>query len=564
MTLARKVAVIAALGAGMFGGASLLAAPAASAHPLGNFTVNRYSGLDLFPGRVQVTYVIDMAEIPTYQEGPNIDTNGDGVVSDAERQAWADRTAPTVLSSLRLEVTGRPVPLRVVSDSMRFRAGQAGLPILYFNALYEGPTPTEGGVAYRDRNYAGRIGWSEITARSEAGVTLSGSSVKTATISDELQAYPVALLSTPLHIEQATLAFHPGQPAAAGTEHITGPTTNGAPIASGSSFAGLIRWKLTPVILALSLLLAFGFGAIHALGPGHGKTITAAYLVGTGAERRQALLIGGAVSLMHTASVLGLGLVALILVRTFPADRVYPWLTLTTGLVALSLGVGLMVIRVRARRRGQDPWHGHSHPCGDPTGDVADPGHGHDHPDAHAVGVKPISGRGLLALAVAGGILPSPTALVVLTGAIAAHRVGYGLALILAFSIGLAAALMGVGVVALRARSFVANRLGWRASSWLPILSAAVIIGFGSFFAGRGLGLAFGPSTALAIGAGIGAIGAATWAIVGRGEPVPRGMPAVGEPAPRVMAAVGEPAARVMPPVGDSVPRGMPTVADPA
>ena len=112
---------------------------------------------------------------------------------------------------------------------------------------------------------------------------------------------------------------------------------------------------------------------------------------------------------------------------------------------------------------------------------------GNGHADAHHSSGSGITKRGLAALAVSGGVLPSPTALVVLTGAIAYHRVAYGLGLILAFSAGLATALMVVAVLALRARSLVAERLGTRIGSILPIASAAVIIGFGLFFAGRGL-----------------------------------------------------------------------------
>ena len=149
--------------------------------------------------------------------------------------------------------------------------------------------------------------------------------------------------------------------------------------------------------------------ALHALGPGHGKTITAAYLVGTGARLGQAVRAAAAIAFMHTTSVLSLGLVLFVLARSFPIDRVYPWLTLATGLVALALGAGLFAARLRARGAG-----GHAHP-------QVHGGHGNHGDHGHR--------QGLMALALAGGILPSPTAFVVLTGAITAHRLGYGLAL---------------------------------------------------------------------------------------------------------------------------------------
>jgi ABC-type nickel/cobalt efflux system permease component RcnA len=514
----RALAVLAVTLAG-FVGLGVLMAPVAQAHPLGNFTVNRYSGLLLSPGRIQVTYVLDMAEIPTFQEMPNIDTNGDGTASPAERQAWAGRTAPAIARRLTLTVRGRPVQLTLDQDAMRFRRGQGGLPILYFRAVFDGSIPDGGAVRYRDANFADRIGWKEITASSEDGVALAGSNVPATSVSHELLAYPVSLLSSPLRATSASFSFRPGQPAEAiGAPTPSGGTVTGAPITSGGGFAALVGWQLTPLVLFVSLLLAFGFGALHALGPGHGKTITAAYLVGKGAKVRQAAVAGAAVSFMHTASVLALGLVALVLFHSFPADRVYPWLGFLTGVVALGLGSALLMIRVRTRRRGTDPWRGHSHSfepvvvapklelvlAGVGAGTVDSPlrmgphddhhpyrhvhhhdgnGHGHE----HSASESGISKRGLAALAVSGGILPSPSALVVLTGAIAYHRIAYGLGLILAFSAGLATALMVVAVLALRARSLVADRLGSRIGSILPIVSAAVIIVFGLFFAARGL-----------------------------------------------------------------------------
>jgi ABC-type nickel/cobalt efflux system permease component RcnA len=415
-----------------------------------------------------------MAEIPTFQESPAIDTNGNGVLDAAERRRWAGRRAMEVMANLTLAVDGKSVALEVVSQSAGLRAGQAGLPVLSFTAWFRGPLiRSSGNIRYSDRNFSGRIGWKEVTARSNEGVALSDSTVPATSISRELQAYPKDLLSSPIDVSEATLAFHPGR----GTTGAP-PRANAAaeaPVAAGGSLAALLSRPLTPLLLVLSLLLAFGFGAVHALGPGHGKTITAAYLVGREARARQAAAVGAAVALMHTASVLALGLMVFVVARSFPADRVYPWLTLGTGLVALALGAGLLVARIRARRTGLDPWHGHAHVH---EGQRHDHSHGED---------RPISRRGLVALAAAGGMLPSPTAFVVLTGAVAAHRVGYGLALIFAFSLGLAASLMAVGLLAMRAKAALSRHLSGGWMSVVPIGSALVIVGLGFFFATKGL-----------------------------------------------------------------------------
>ncbi|TMK99356.1 MAG: hypothetical protein E6G40_06805 [Actinobacteria bacterium] len=469
MRAARRVLAVIAATACLLLGVGVAAATTASAHPLGNFTVNRYSGIAISPGRVEVRYVLDMAEIPTFQERAKIDANGDGVETDEERQEYANVEAAGLLRGLTLTVRGAAIGLRPVGAALRYLPGQAGLPTLRLEAGFAAGLPSSGSAQYRDRNFPGRIGWKEITVRPEAGVTVTGSTVPVVSVSRELLAYPKDLLSSPLDVTRADFAFRPGQSSNAVPAPPRGPAVSNVPIASGGAFAALVRWRLTPLLLLASLMLAFLFGAVHALGPGHGKTITAAYLVGSGARVGQAVAVGASVALMHTASVLSLGLVLFVLARSFPAEQVYPWLTMVMGLVALGLGTGLFVARLRAGRAGLDLWHGHEH---DHRPDV------HDHPHPR---------HRFAALAVAGGILPSPTAFVVLAGSISAHRLGYGLVLVGAFSLGLAGALILVGLLALRARAVVAGRLNGRLAAAVPLLSAMVIAGFGVFFAARGL-----------------------------------------------------------------------------
>jgi len=227
------------------------------------------------------------------------------------------------------------------------------------------------------------------------------------------------------------------------------------------------------------LLLAFGFGALHALGPGHGKTLMAAYLVGAGGRAGHAVAVGGSVAVMHTASVLALGFVVLTLTEVFAPERVYPWLGLASGLIAFGLGASLLVARLGSWSGGRsDPEHHHPHEGGSTVQ------HGHAHP--HPVPSRPLSRKSLTALAVAGGMLPSPTALVVLLAAVALDRIAYGLALIGAFSLGLATALVVVGLIALRARDVVAGRMSGRTARLVPVLSAASIALLGLVLTFRG------------------------------------------------------------------------------
>ena len=453
----------------------VLSAPAtAIAHPLGNFTVNRYAGIELTPGDVRIEYVLDMAEIPTVQVRPEIDTDANDTITDPERAAWAARIAPELLANLTLTVDRRAVPLDVVSSSMRFRPGQGGLDILRLEATFAGPVASSGELAFADANFVDRIGWSEVTAAGTDGTAVARSSVPARSVSNALLSYPLDLLASPLDVHEAALSFHPGTgaPAAAATG---GVEANAARLdVAGGAFAGLVG-RTGPFML-MALLLAFGFGALHAFGPGHGKTLMAAYLVGAGGRARHAIAVGGSVAVMHTAAVLALGFVVLTMAEVFAPERVYPWLGLVSGLIAFALGASLLVARLGSWSRthgGPD----HHHPSADGAA-----GHGH----AHQAQPEVLTRRSLTAIAVTGGMLPSPTALVVLLAAVALDRIAYGLALIGAFSLGLATALVVVGLVALRARDVVAGKMSGTTARVVPVFSAASIALLGLVLTFRG------------------------------------------------------------------------------
>jgi len=467
----------------------LLAPTSAMAHPLGNFTVNRYAGIQLTPGEVRIDYVVDMAEIPTVQVRPQVDADDDGAVSDAERSAWALSTAAEIVTNLSLTIDLEPVALEVVSATMRFRPGQGGLDVLRLEATFAGLASDEGELAFADANFEDRVGWREITAAGADGTRILGSDVPAQSITNGLLSYPQDLLSSPLDIREVTVSFEPGVATPAGPVSGDGSATAARPDQVGGAFAGLVG--RTGPFMVVALLLAFAFGALHALGPGHGKTLIAAYLVGAGGKARHAVGVGASVAVMHTASVLSLGFVVLTATQVFAPERVYPWLGLVSGIVALALGAGLLVIRLGA---WSDRAHDRAHPH---TSDHAyasehdhssehdqDSGRGHAHPGPD---VPVLSRRGLMALAVAGGILPSPTALVVLLAAVALDRIAYGLALIGAFSVGLAAALVAVGIVALKARDVVSNRLSGRAARLMPVASASAIAVVGLMLTVRGI-----------------------------------------------------------------------------
>lgn len=439
----------------------------ASAHPLGNFSVNRYAGIVVGPLEVRIDYVVDLAEIPTVQVQPRIDADGDGFASSAERAAWASRTASELLDGLSLSIDGAPVHLDVRSASARLSSGQGGLDVLRLTARFAGEAPASGRIEFGDGNFVGRVGWREVTIAGVAGVEILGASVPTESVSDGLRAYPDDLLAGPLDVREATASFVPGGGIASGTGTEPAP---GSEASGGAGVAFVALVGRTGPFMVLALVLAFAFGAIHALGPGHGKTLMAAYLVGSGGRTRHAVAVGAAVSVMHTASVLALGFVVLTATEVFAPERVYPWLGIGSGLIAFGLGAWMLVTRLAA---WSDAPHGHHHGHSSHLG----------HPQLHR---SPFSRTGLAALAAAGGVLPSPSALLVLLASVAAQRVAYGLALVGSFSLGLAGALVAIGVLSIRARDAISGRMPARIARLVTVASAAAITVVGVVLVGGG------------------------------------------------------------------------------
>lgn len=408
----------------------------AEAHPLGNFTVNRYSRLELYSDAVRIHYVLDMAEIPAFQEMPEIDANGDGELTDREDQTYLARKQAEIAGKLKLTTNGSDLNLSILTSDISHPEGQGGLRTLRLRLLLEAAISRSSvSLEYRDDNYVDRIGWKEIVVRPATGITTFDSNVPSEDASAELTSYPADLLSSPLDVTSASLSYVPGSAATApelAGEAITFPDAVGtAPVRAGGGFASLIENKdLTLPVVALSLLIALGFGAIHALEPGHGKTFVAAYFVGVKGTARQALLLGLIVAVTHTIGVFVIGMLTLFGSKFVLPEKLYPWLSLASGLMVFVLGVRLLMLRYRGAgflkhfRPGENH-HSHVHD-----------GHEHSHewpPES--------PWRGLIALGLADGLTPSPSALIVLLAAVSLDRIGLGILLIAAFSMGLAAIL---------------------------------------------------------------------------------------------------------------------------
>jgi nickel/cobalt exporter len=511
------IGVLAALGA-----LAVVASPA-SAHPLGNFTVNVYSGIRVLDDRVEIDLVVDMAEIPAFQEQRQIDSDGDGSLTGGETFGYSRAACADAVARLATTADDRPLPLRVGHSRVTFPPGMAGLATLRLScaiAAYTGPTGQERTVRFANRLYDDRVGWREVTAIGD-GVSLVSSNVPTRSPSAGLTAYPDDLLQSPLDQRSATLRVSPGGAGGAGPVADREPASRLSPLSNVAdgitrSFLGLVgRGRLSPVVGLLALGLAAALGAIHSLAPGHGKTVMAAYLVGQRGSLRDGAMIGLTVTATHTAGVLVLG-VAVSLTTTLAPEKLYPWLGLVSGLLIVAIGV-LLMSRVRRRRPwsvvaaapspepvlvgGADDRSGRAGEHWDADASGGHPlGHAHHHTRHHRQGHHhgPVahgpdtSRRGLLAMGFAGGLVPSPSALVVLLSAIALGRAWFGVLLVLFYGFGMALTLVGAGLLLVRTRTALERRMSKRPSrrvSWLaatlPALTAFVLASAGAFLTVR-------------------------------------------------------------------------------
>ncbi len=575
----------------LVGAAAVAMAAPAAAHPLGNFTVNYYSGITVQPHAIIVDLVVDRAEIPTLQTYPDAavgrQPSGGDALARTECAALADQA--------RLTVQGAAVTLSLDTSRLEILAGAAGLATSRIECHTRTSTsvdPVGTEVTYQAAPSSGHVGWHEVTARGD-GVTLVDSTVPADSPSKQLTAYPQDLLASPLDQNAARFTVRSGSGGAAGAS-VPGTVLG----ASGYGLDGLTtaytdlvsRTSLTPGFALLALVLSMVLGAMHAFAPGHGKTLMAAYLVGREGTWRQAAVIGVSVTVTHTVGVLLLGLALSAAVIAAP-EQLYPWLGLISGLLLAGIGVTLL----RTARRGhvhgpgghthgpEEHTHGpggHTHgPGGRSYGvDVADPvalgsaaeayapslstiqttqrpehdhehdhghdhehdhehdhghgpghghghGHGHDHGLGHDQGhghghghgaaeqqeadrsEAPTRGRRRLSTArlavvgLVGGMVPSPSALLVLLGGIALGRAWFGAILVVAYGAGMAAALVGTGLLLVAARDRIERWSARRPNrapghtqlvvlTWtrrLPFVTATIVIIAGLWIAARSI-----------------------------------------------------------------------------
>jgi nickel/cobalt transporter (NicO) family protein len=470
------------------------APPSAFAHPLGNFTVNQLAQVRIGDRDAQVHYILDQAEIPTFQQLQRYDADGSGAIDTAREEGQVlQGLLGEISSGLALTADGRTVPLGAPEDpQLSFPPGQGGLSLTRVEVSFAARLSAEARrVELTNSAFTGHVGWNAIQILPGRGTDVS-SSVPATDPTNGLRAYPQTLLSSPPSDREASFEVRTGSGQVTAPQGLPGGevTTNRALDGFANALAGGNTHGLLIVFL---LAAAFGWGALHALSPGHGKTLVAGYLVGARGTPRHAAILGLMVTATHTVSVFALGLVTLAASQYILPERLYPWLGVLSGL--LVVGIGLTVMRSRFHRwrllrarTAQEREGGHHDGHAD--------GHHHDHDDDHHHHDRPdgpITTRSLIALGVSGGIVPCPSALVVLIAAISQHRIGLGMVLILAFSLGLAATLIAVGLAVIYGGRLIARLrperriFGSRFVGALPAISASVIVIAGVLITSRAI-----------------------------------------------------------------------------
>jgi nickel/cobalt transporter (NicO) family protein len=485
-------------------------------HPLGNFTINHYAALRVEPDRVVVDLVIDQAEVPTFQATRQLDRNGDGAIDDEEASVGRTPTCEAMLADVRLTIDGVAKPLRLTDAGLSFPPGAGGLPTMRSVCVAEArlePTlepDQRTRIAFVDEAFAERLGWRELVVVG-SGVTLApvdpAAPLRTTSASARLTSYPEDQLAAPLAERSVEFVAKLGGPLLSAWSipdaiPVAGAVPPGSPAAAAAAVPGGLVGDLpsifrstdtTPLVVLLALVTAVALGAGHALTPGHGKTLMAAYLVGTRGTVLHAVGLGLSVSLSHTAGILVLAAVVLGAADVVSPDVVVRTAPVVAALSIVAIGGWMLLGEWRRRRAAHTPArahdHGHRHDeHGHPPEDHQHEPHEHRHGSGGAHSHAPAVGstvtwRSLFALGLAGGLIPSTSALLILLGAIAAGRPAFGLVLVVAFGLGMAAVMAGIGVALVIARGRLeALPVGGslrRLGAAVPLAAAVLVLGFG-------------------------------------------------------------------------------------
>jgi len=485
---------------------ALLATAILQAHPMGNFSVNHYANLDISAKQIEARYVLDLAEIPTFELLR--EWKLERTSPQVELQRKANDQARMWLRNLAFTANGKTIPPVFESAELVIADGAGNLPIVRITTRV-GLNAEPGRLEYEDRNFADRAGWKEIVIRSAKDARIEVASQGSEDRSNALTAYPQDPTIAPPQDLRANVAWvstgpvpvitahkpkliqtipQPAGPPAAAPATMTPKAAPAGAVVRGDFLSRMLHQRdLTLGMILLALVVAFGLGAAHALTPGHGKTIVAAYLVGSRGTLKHAAFLGAMVTFTHTISVFLLGLVTLFLFQYVMPEKITQVLGAISGLSIVAIGGWMISKRIRALRHANHHHHHHEHH----HPHTHDHAHTHDHHHHHHHHVpEQLSWAGLVALGASGGLVPCESALILLLSAIALGRIGLGLLLLVAFSLGLAIVLMGIGMIVLFAKHLIPQKRtrGSAAVGWIPVFSGGVVVCVGLIMTAVSLG----------------------------------------------------------------------------
>ena len=478
-----------------------LALPATTlGHPLGNFTINVYVGIRAATSGLVLDTVVDRAEIPTFQERLALDQDGDGELSDAEIDDARVPECSAVLSSLTVVAAHQPVPLRLTAAGLSFPPGAGGLSttrlVCEFDAPFAAPISESTLVHVTNRIEEDRLGWREMTLQGDGVTTAStGDPIPDTSVSNRLTSYPQALLTQPFSRSEAEFTVTPGGPAlpplaiidaqplpgeappspshSAASAPPSPSPVDAVPGGIGSEIPSVFQAAdLSPPILLLALATAVALGAGHALTPGHGKTLMAAYLVASRGSVAHAAGLGLAITVSHTLGILALAVLIVAAQSALPPDLVVRWLPAVAALTFAAIGAWMVVRELRRLRR--EPTHAHG-----------------DRSHTHVSAASTLTARDLFALGLAGGIVPSTSALLILLATVAAGRPAFGVILVVAFGLGMAVVMSAVALAMVGARGRLdrldrTSRFG-RLADLAPLTAGILVFGVGIWLTGEAI-----------------------------------------------------------------------------
>ncbi len=554
---------------------TVVVATRAGAHPMGNFAVCHFSAVRAFPDEVRIHYIIDIAEVPTFHELKKLDTNGDKKYTDEEIAAYRDKIDDLLASGLQLEIDGVQQPLKIRKSLLEIRDGLPGLKVMWIELQLSAAVPArqwpKRTVEYVDNNFPDIMGWKEIRVYGSPETVIIDTSDLSPKKSNALTEYPESLTSDPPLDLKVTFTFGPGESDKlyaldSGKVNEKSKTVMGFAARVKKIFdiyPYLKKESLSTHAVVVGLIFAFVLGCFHALSPGHGKTLVAAYLVGTRGKPTDALTLGLIVTFTHVAAVLAIFAVLLSFWARLNTEHLYGWLGVSSGIIIALMGVWIIMRNYRGRYiphvhdefgRHVSPEelkkrpelleyaHGHTHDghahhhgeyththdghSHDHNLDVAHTpshdhahehthardhahdvhqhvhcAHDHTHPHSHDHSGEPAAGdvseaaaadkKGvhlidLLTLGITGGIVPCPTAIIILFASIGLNRLGFGLMLMVSFSVGLAFVLILIGLTIIYTRNIAVSRFQIETAKFIhifPYISGVIValIGLGIF-----------------------------------------------------------------------------------